>query len=444
MNIPEPTITEKLPTFTFPAHSVEFLSNSIKCFFVPDNNQDLVHISVKAKYGAASEAIPGTESIMANLLPCGTPSYSTLELADAVDAIGAGLRVSKQWDSTGMSIGGLAEFGTEMIKLLADCICNPLFTDAEFSRIRNEAISELQYEITDPRFTSSRAFVSALIQNHPYSHSRIGTLESLQSITVSDVKEFYQQMRTNAEWYIVVSGKYNYQEVKAELEQQFATLTSTTTKRDVIPVEVPTSARTAYVHLPESLQSTILVGFPTVDVNHPDYPALHILVTILGGYFSSRFNSILREEKGYTYGAFASVDNRFHISDISVGTSVGNQHTADTLRIINEEFNKIATEQIPEEELQLVVQFMLGSFARSTETPQQIAGFIHGMEILDTDVSYYERFVQYLSTVTPQSLFPAQQRLFSPSGIVYAASGDGEVLKQALSVFAPPQEVIVN
>jgi predicted Zn-dependent peptidase len=191
----------------------------------------------------------------------------------------------------------------------------------------------------------------------------------------------------------------------------------------------------------EAVQTAFRISLPCVAYDHPDFSAVQLVTNLLGGFSLARLFSILREEKGYTYGAYAQPSVRPHAQTIDLVTSVGNEHTADTVRILAEQVQRMGSELIPADELEDARQQLLGSFARTNETPQQTASLVwqtiqHGLPL-----DYFERHVSRLQSYRPEELLSVQQRYFDVNRWAVGCSGLPEVLQPALEPYVDSIEI---
>lgn len=371
MSLSAPVITASIPTFRFPNHSVTTLANGVRLIVVPDTTQELLTIAVVAKSGATQEEIAGQAMLSGAMLSSGTTTRSARQIADAVDSLGASLNTAASWDNTGVSITGLGTNADAMLDVLSDCVLNPAYAEEEFTRAQKRALGELQFELSDPNYLSSRAFVHSIFGSHPYAHQRIGTAESLMQLRVEDCRRYYEKVRTQSQWYIVVAGNADESFAYTRVAEAFAALHSASAPHPRIVPTAMSSIKTAFAHLDSAQQTVLTMGHILPTMEHPDIPALHLMNTAFGGYFMARTNAILREEKGFTYGAFSYIDSRYHTGDFTVSTSISDENVAETIAILRHEWQRLVTEPFTATEVERARKFLLGSFVRSMETPQQ-------------------------------------------------------------------------
>lgn len=182
----------------------------------------------------------------------------------------------------------------------------------------------------------------------------------------------------------------------------------------------------------DAVQTVLRISLPSVPHLHPDMPVLSLVTTAFGGYTLARLFTVLREQKGYTYGAYAFPEMRRYGRTTIIGTSVGNEYTADTMMTIREELNRLATQPLAADDLANARQYMLGSFARNNETPQQAAGLAWTMLQFGLPDDYYATYVRRLQEITAEECFAVQQRYFNPSLWAMGLCGNDDIVQAAL------------
>lgn len=428
-----PALTVK-EEFLFPEYARTTLSNGVPLILVEDHAQPLLSVHIVLRRGAADERIPGLANFMAQMLTRGTTSRSAQQIADEMDFLGGSLSASASWDTTTISMTLLTKFATAGLNVFADVVKNATFPQDEVERYKQQTLSYLQQNYVEPAYLASVGLRTALYGNHTYSHAMSGTMESIRSIEQRDCIEFYQRAVAPSNAFIIATGNVTLDQLKGMLETALQGWEGTATEREPAVAPAPLEGKPQIVVVPKSdaAQTMLLVGFFAPSISDPDYPAMQFLNTLFGAFFVSRLNANLREEKGYTYGVSSSIDVRAQAAALIIGTSVGKDVTLPAVQEILHELHRMATEPISDEELALTKKYILGSFALRTATPNQVVGLLSSLEIHGLPDEYYEQYYRTLAGITKEQLFDVQQRRFSPSSIVIAASGEVEYLQSIL------------
>lgn len=439
-----PHIHDTVAAFHFPPYRVFQLAGGVKVFAVQDQTQELISLSVIAKAGSTQESCEGEAAFAAAMLSRGSLRRSTTQFAEDVDALGAALRSMGHRDTTGVAATGLTQHASTLVELLAECVLEPAFDSEEFERLRFQSVSDHEYSLSDPQFLAHRAFSKTMFGEHPYASSRSGTLQSLSEMSAAQCSQFYSDLRSNAPWFIVVAGNFENEQIDKDLHKHFDSLTSRNTQTPIIPVKPIHSTRCGFAAYENARQVVLSVGQLTVGRNNKAYPAIQLLTTMFGGYFLSRLNSIIREEKGFSYGVHASLDSMVHASKMAASCSISPENLAETIDILRQQWKRLASEKISEAELRQCKRFILGSFARSMETPQQVAQFLGTAEEAGLEPQYYEEFVQRIASLSVDELFAVQQEFILPESLVIAAAGKKTDVQPVLEQVAETQELFIE
>jgi predicted Zn-dependent peptidase len=189
------------------------------------------------------------------------------------------------------------------------------------------------------------------------------------------------------------------------------------------------------IHKEGAVQSALRVGHVGISRNNPDFIPLSVLNVLLGGYFNSRINLNLREVHGYTYGARSAFDSRIAAGTFAVSTEVRTEVTTRAVEEILSEITRLTVEQVPDEELQMVKNYMIGNFPLQIETPQQVAGRVATLVLYGLDRGYWDSYRQKLSTITSVDLYRVAQEYLHPSKLAIVASGDIQALEAGMGEF---------
>ncbi len=438
-----PVIQDSVSALRFPPYRVLRLSGGVKVYLVHDDSQELVSMSVIAKAGSTQEHVEGQASMSAAMLSRGSVRHSPTVFAENVDRLGASVRSMGHRDTTGVAFTGLGSHTDALIRLVAECVHEPAFDPDEFERLRFQMMSDHEYSLSDPQYLAHRAFAKTLYGQHPYAASRNGTLESLASLSAEQCESFYSALRDSSEWFIVVVGNFSENSIENSLEESFGRLRSALSPRTPIAPAEHKTLSCSYAAYESARQVIVNVGQLCIDRHHADYPGLQFLNTILGGYFLSRLNSIIREEKGFSYGVHSSLDSMFHASRFAAGCSVSAENLRETLSILRGEWTRLASEKISEEELRRCKRFILGSFARSMETPQEVAQAIGTAEEAGLEPEYYAEFAKRIAELSAEDLLGVQQRCVHPRQLVISASGRESDLRTILEEQGPTQSLVI-
>ena len=434
-----PPLSTDALTFHLPPVEEATLADGTPLYVVRKSEQDLITVSLYIRAGSAHDTVPGATAFAGELLTRGTKQHSAEHLAETIDALGAAIRVNVDKVSCRISGTAMADNVQELVGLMGECLLTPTFDQHELDGLRDQWIGEELIDQRDAGWLAARALARVSFAGHPYEMPRRGTIPTMRDLTRDAVVEAHQRL-LQTDRVVIVAGPLDAATVAPYLDSAFGGLPPMTGRVPIASAHLTEHAGCVAVNQ-DAVQTSLAISLPCPGYDHPDFPAVQLLTTVLGGYTLARLFTELREVKGYTYGAYAHnvVWEGFASTDIS--TNVGNDFTKDTVKTIDEIVRGLACTRIDEEELENARQYLLGSFARSNETPQQVAAltwkvFQHG---LPSD--FFQRLVERIQMYTPEELVMAQERWFNADRWAVGASGRPNLVMEAIEPFASPIEV---
>jgi zinc protease len=426
----------KTPKFTLPAIERTVLSNGLKVMFVRHGELPVLQMQLVFQTGATADPLdkPGIANLTMRLLDAGTKKRTALQIADEIDYLGASFNASASYDGSFINVLTLKKHLGKVLDVVSDILQNPTFPQSEFDRIKKEILTNLMQQKDRPELIASKVFSKVLYgDTHPYGNSIDGTEASVNQITVDDVRKFYETFFYPNNATLIVVGSTKLVELKKSLEKYFVNWKP----KEIVASEVPKVNATInpglfMVDKPKAAQSQIRVGSVGVSRNTPDYFALEIMNTILGGNFSSRLNWNLREQKGYTYGARSGFAYRKESGPFSASGGFKSSVTDSCVSEILKEINKMMSSDISSDELAFAKNTLIRALPRTFETPAQISGQLAGLVLYGLPDDYFNSYIQNLEKVTIQSVRNVSEQYLHPDKMIVVIVGDVELNKTNL------------
>lgn len=398
INIPHPT------PFT--------LENGVKGLEICAGTEEVVRLELLYRAGAAVQTAPLVASATANMLTRGTRTKSAAEIAEMIDFHGAFLETETGNDFMSLTLLCLSKHLDAMLPLIREIITEPVFPEQEFKTWVNQSKQNFLIEQRKVASAARRKF-SALVfpKGHPY-HSGLA-VESFGQLTLDQVRNYWDTTCKGRLDRILLSGltspttiqKIN--EAIGDLAQiENAAQTTATLPEYVVSKE--------YEKRDDAVQSAIWIGMPAVNRTHTDYFGLKVLTAALGGYFGSRLMKNIREDKGYSYGISAGMVAYLQGSFFYIATEVGVDVTNATLKEIYKEIGRLTVEEIADNELNTLRNYMLGSFMRSLDGPFALTSRAKSLIGYDLNFSYYQQYVDELRGITSAKLLALAKKYFAP------------------------------
>ena len=404
------------------------LSNGIPVSFVNAGSQDVVKIDFIFDAGTWFQPENLVASLCNSMLEEGAENFTAAEIAERFDFYGAYLQLVADQNYGFVNVISLGKHLPAILEVTEDLVKRSVFPEHELQVLIDKNKQKFLLENEKVRTLCQKKFTQVLFGNaHPYAINN--KLEDFDTITRDMLVQFYRQRYHSGNCRIIVAGKVDG-EVLRLLDHHFG---GTDWQREVEP-DIPHSFQPEvrkYHHAEKAngVQSAIRVGKFWVPKSHPDFHALSVLVTILGGYFGSRLMANIREEKGYTYGIGSFVLTLKHASYMVISTEVGNEYIEPTLKEIAAEMRRLQTELISEDELETVKSYLLGEFLRDFDGPFALAGSFKAIDDFNLDYSFYDQYLQTLHELTAARLLELAQEYLNPDDFYTVVAGNQNTQK---------------
>lgn len=368
---------------------------------------------------------PGLASFTAEMLDEGTGKRSSLQIADDSDQIGASLSTGSSTDLSYIAMRTLKRNVEPAFDLVSDILLNPAFAAEEIDRIRNDRLTYILQQKDNPNLLASKVFYSTVYgPSHPYGNLDVGTEESNRAITREMLTEFYRSGYIPGNSALIVAGDITESELRALAEKYFGNWSGTghTPQK---PATAPQPARRiVIVEKPDSSQTVLRIGHVGVARSNPDYAALDVMNTALGGLFSSRINQNLREKHGYTYGASSAFIFKRGAGPFLVYTSVRADVTAPAVAEAFREIERIRNGEIAPEELATAKDSISRSLPGMFETTPEAASSIGQLFVHQLPLNYYHDLPEQIQSISAADVKRVAQAYLKPENAVVIAVGD--------------------
>lgn len=364
--------------WTAPQASRFELKNGIPVYLVENPNLPLVTVQVVMAVGrdANPKGKAGAQALTASMMDEGTRKRTGGQLAADLGAQGAELSVSGGGDNSMVVLDALGgEALPPALDLLTEVLLSPRFDKGDFARVKQQTLDQIAANKAEPRDVASRLFQGALFgPSHPYGSAVIGDEGSVKALALSDVQALYKSWWHAGNATLVVSGAITQAELKSLLDARLGGWAKGKATRGELPAAPAASAtRILFKEQPGAVQSVIYAGRTAPGRISPDYPAANVAGTLFGGMFGSRLNMNLREEKGWSYGAFGGFSEDRAVGVFSARASVQADKTAPAVGEILKELQGARREPTAEE-LKLTRDYLIRSLPGSFEGNRGTAG----------------------------------------------------------------------
>jgi len=401
------------------------LKNGVKVLVVENHKLPRVNYSLRFDRKPIVEGEKaGVISLLGSMLGNGTTSISKDEFNEEVDFLGASVNVGF---GSGFAFT-LTKNNERVLDLFSDAVINPLLTEEEFEKEKEKLIEGLKSQKKDIDAISGRVG-DALSYGKNHAYGEFITEQTIDNISFQDVLDYHAKYFIPNNVYIVVIGDVNYKNVKSLISEKFGTWKKGKNIDDPVPVLTENVALTEinFVDLPTATQSAIQVtNNVDLKMTDEDYFAALMANDILGGGGEGYLFKNLREDKGYTYGAYSGIgSNRYGVSKFRAGAKVRNMVTDSAVSEIVKEISRIRLEKVDSELLKNAKAKYVGSFIRNAENPQTIAGYALNIKLNNLPDDYYESYLENINSVSEADVKKAANKHFKIANTRIVVVGKG-------------------
>ena len=415
------------------------LKNGLKVFLVENHKIPRVSYSLLLDIQPFAEGDSlGYTSFAGQLLGTATTTRSKDQIDEEIDFIGASVSSS----SGSLSGSALKKHNDKLLEIMSDILLNPVFNQDELEKIKKQTISALAYNKNDPAAISET--VSNVLfygKDHPY--GEVMTEATVNSVSVKMCEDYYGNYFKPNIAYLAIVGDLSLREAKKLTKKYFGSWTpgEVTSKQYPTP-EAPATLQVSIVDRPVAVQSVLTVGYPVAyTLGTDDYIKARVMNVLLGGSNNRLFQN-LREDHGYTYGAYSSLSQDKYVGSFNAGADVRNEVTDSAVSQILYEMERIRTEPVPSEELEKVKNYLTGTFALALEQPATVARFALNIARYGLPADYYANYLKSLAAVTPDDITEMANKYIKPENCHVFVVGKADDIIENLAALSP--DLIVN
>ena len=436
-----PPLLDDPPALTLPRATTLSLPNGLSLYVVPMHEVPLVQLVLNVPGGGLADGPqPGLASFTAGMLDEGAGDRDAIAVAAQAAYLGASLSTGADWNGMTVSLKVPRSTMPQALDLMADVALRPRFAAAEVARQRDLRLAGILQRRDRPNTMASIAYAALLFPaDHPYHNSIGGDSASTVVLDSATVRGFYDRYFVPRHARLIVTGDVTPEEVRELIDARFgewrAAAADPAAGGAVPPVTsaAVTRPRTIFlVDKPGAAQSVIRMGSAGVERDNPDYYAIQVMNTILGGSFSSRLNSILREEKGYTYGAGSGFQFNPVPGPFIAGAAVRTNVTDSSLAIFFNEFDDLRHTAVSQTELDRAKAYLALGLGMGFETTSQMAGQIDGLLTLGLPLDYYDDYVDHVMSITTEEVLHAARKYLAPEEFTVVVVGDVDSIRKPI------------
>ncbi len=389
------------------------LKNGVPLYYVNGGAEDVVKIEWLFKAGNSYENKTGIAAATADLIKNGTSAKSSFEINRQIEFYGAFLQTGSYHESSVITLQTLTKRLKEILPVVREILSDAVFPEKELSTYSQNAIQRMKVNLQKCDYVANRKIVSLLYgPEHPY--GRRSDIADIEAITREDLVDFFEKNYLHGDCKVFASGKLPDDFIPM-MEDLFGTL-DIGNERVFPEFEMKPGEPKKYdiANDPNGVQTAIRIARPFPNKKHPDYKEATVLNVILGGYFGSRLMANIREDKGFTYGIYSYIESQIQSGAWMISTEAGKDVAKAAIEESFKELQILCDEQVDEEELTLVKNYLIGQQLASLDGPFQIMDRWKSLLFSGLDESFFYDVVNTIRTITPAQLQAMARKYFDP------------------------------
>ena len=427
--------------YHFPHITRTTLPNGLRVLVTENHNAPLVSLRALIRSGADHDTArnAGLASLTAEILDEGAAERDAIQLAEAVGILGGALGTGADWDASYVSLDVLSRNAEQAVGIFADVTAHATLPADGLERARAERLNEILQQRDEPATIAGKRFANLLYGTGTYGNSVLGNAESVDRITIDDVRRFYAQHFIPNNSAVVVSGDVDPQRA-IELVQA-ALGDWARGEEPPRPTVTPRSVDRSNIYVidrPQAVQSEIRIGHIGVPRTSQDYFPLTVMNAILGGVFNSRINLNLRERHGYTYGARSTFAMRRQAGPFVVAAPVRNEVTRESVVEVLAELQRIRTGHVEDHEIDDTKNYLMGVFPATVQTASDLAGRLVDMELYGLPENYFDHYRENIAAVTKEDIATVARKYIDPDRALIVVVGNAKQIREPLGSLGFP------
>lgn len=397
-----PPIFEELQTINVIRAKEVVLKNDLILGYINAGTEKVLKLELIFDTGVISAPSAAVAHATAHLLDKGTLKLSANELATRFDSLGAYIGTEVGYERTTLGVYMLSRNANEVIRLLLEVMTDVSFDQQELKNYINNEKQKMRVSNERVSYVAKKRFPELIYgKDHPYAITT--EIEDFDKLTLTDIESYYSTQFLTKAMRLQIAGDVN-DGILNLLMSSFGQLKLAEANETVFtPTELP-PAKKKRIEKKNAVQCAIRIGKPLFNRTHPDYVKMQLVSTILGGYFGSRLMANIREDKGYTYGIGSAVVPLRNTGYFFLTTEVGVEVCDAALKEIYFEIERLQKEEVTDQELKLVKNYVMGSFLKSVDGPFAQMDKYQLVKESSLDYSYFDHYISTVKSITKEDV----------------------------------------
>ena len=434
------------PKFALPAIQKTTLSNGLNLWIVPQHELPIVSMNLVINAGGTSESAEkaGVAAMTAAMLTQGTKNRSSVQISNSLQAIGAQVNAGASWDNSGVSMQTITKHLDQALDIYADVVTNASFPDQEFGQLKRRTLGNFLQRKASPTAVAGVVYDKVLYGDQVYGRQLTGDEKTVKAIGRDDLSAFYKANYVPNNATLIVVGDVQEADIKTRLEKAFASWKPGTVKPITLAEQHMAGQPAIYlVDKPGAAQSSVSVGLVGIERSNPDYYAVQVMNSILGGGSSGRLFMNLREDKGYTYGAYSRFTYRRGAGPFSASGEIQTVSTKEAVQEFMRELRGMRGDRpITQKELEASKQSFIRRFPSAFETVGGTSNQLAALVTYGLPDSYFNDYIRNINAVTIEDVNRVANKYLDPSKMAIVVVGDRKVVESGLKELGYPITIL--
>ena len=416
------------PTVSIPTPWSGSLSDGMKIWSIVQNELPLVQYSIVINGGHMLDNVEkaGVANMVATLMNEGTKNKTPEQLEDAIGLLGATIRVNSGNEDISVDVSSMSKNFEKTLALVQEMLLEPRWDTVQFALARSRIINGLKRNAASPDYLATKTLNKLMFGDNILAVDATGTEESVATITIEDLKDFYNKYISPSIARFLIVGDVDSARIKSALSD----LNKKWQPKEVTIPEIkvpgaPEKSKIFFVDVPDAKQSVIAIGAPSLARANPDFYPATVANYKLGGSFNGIFNLILREDKGFTYGARSSFSGAKNYGTFIATSRVRTNSTLESVTIFKTEMEKYRN-TIPQEYVDFTKSALLKANALRFETLGNLLGMLNTMTAYNLPKDYIKQEEAFVTGLTPEKELDLAKKYIDPSRMYYVVVGDAK------------------
>ncbi|MEP6819990.1 MAG: pitrilysin family protein [bacterium] len=432
-------VNKKLLKVNLPRAEETTLPNGLRVVVLPSHKVPTFNMQMVVLSGGLADSpdYHGLASFTAGLLRDGTTKRSSKDVAEQIDALGGTLASTSGLSSltSTVSTSGLIENLDQTLDIFSDVVRNPVFPAGEVEKYKARTLAQLQFQRSNPQFLAQEQFNRAIYGDHP-AGLVAPPVASIKKLTSKDLATFHSTYYRPNNAILAIVGDVTLKEVLPKIEKVFGDWQRAEVPATTIPaVPAQAASHILLVDRPGSVQTVLQLGTLGIERTNPDYFSLLLADRVLGGGPAARLFMNLREDKGYTYGAYSNFTGTKFRGVWTSSSEVRTNVTEGAMKEFMYELKRLRDDKVSAPELENAKRAIVGGFALSLESPQTLLQNIVVQKIYDLPADYWDTYPQKVAAITVDDVQRVAQKYIDLDHLQIVAVGDASKTRDILAKY---------